>query len=73
MTNYQEYKYTIMPWGKYRGRYLSNIPDDYLKWCILNYKDPGMCEMMAVELQRRDPEYRNLRLTAKDFHSRGKN
>ena len=48
-----EYKYTKMPWGKYKGRFLCELPDDYIKWCILNWKDQGIAYMFVAEAQRR--------------------
>jgi len=47
-----------MPWGKYKGYYLKDVPTDYLKWCVLNYQDQGMAQWLADELQRR-PEFRS--------------
>jgi hypothetical protein len=58
MTNTYEFAYTKMPFGKYRGYYLKDIPDDYVKWAIMNYTDQGVATMFAVELARRYPEYR---------------
>jgi len=57
--NYQEYAYTKMPWGKYKGYFIKDLPTDYVKWAIQNYQDAGMAQMMAVELQRREPKWRN--------------
>lgn len=48
-----EYKFTKMPWGKYKGRYISELPDDYLKWCILNWEDRATAMMFVAEAQRR--------------------
>lgn len=56
--NYQEYKMTKMPWGKYKGYFIKDIPCDYLKWAVQNYTDRGMAEMLAIELQRREPKWR---------------
>lgn len=56
--NYQEYKHTKMPWGKYKGYYIKDIPIDYIKWAVQNYTDRGMAEMLATELQRRLPKWR---------------
>lgn len=55
---YNEYAYTKVPFGKYRGRFLKDIPDDYVKWALMNHFDRGICEMMAVEWQRRYPKFR---------------
>jgi uncharacterized protein (DUF3820 family) len=56
--NYQQYAHTLMPYGRYRGWYLKDIPTDYIKWCVLNYQDKGMLEMMTIELCRREPKWR---------------
>jgi uncharacterized protein (DUF3820 family) len=47
-----------MPWGKHRGKYLTEIPDAYLKWAIMNWDDAGMADMMAIELSRRFEDLR---------------
>ena len=49
----REYEHTKMPWGKYKGRWLSELPDLYLIWCVKNWKDPGTSIMFKVELARR--------------------
>ena len=56
--NYQQYAHTLMPYGRYRGWYLKDIPTDYIKWCVLNFQDKGMVEMMTIELCRREPKWR---------------
>lgn len=56
--NYQEYTHTKMPWGKYKGYFIKDIPTDYIKWAVQNYTDRGMAEMLATELQRRIPQWR---------------
>jgi uncharacterized protein (DUF3820 family) len=58
MAKYNDYKYTKMIWGKYKGYFLKDVPDDYLKWAILNYQDQGMAHMISIELQRRQPKLR---------------
>ena len=55
---YNEYELTRMPYGKYRGYFLKDLPEDYLKWGILNFSDQGMATMFATELQRRNPKLR---------------
>jgi len=55
---YYEYKYTKMPFGKYRGWFLKDIPDQYLAWAIKTITDQAQATMLAVEYQRRHPEYR---------------
>lgn len=29
-------EYTKFPFGKYKGFYIKDIPDDYLEWCSKN-------------------------------------
>jgi hypothetical protein len=33
------------------------LPDDYLKWAILNLKDDHLLEDLVRELQRRDKSF----------------
>lgn len=51
-------RYTRMPWGRYRGFFIKDVPRDYLEWAILNYTDQAMAGFLAEELVRRDPEFR---------------
>jgi uncharacterized protein (DUF3820 family) len=55
---YTDFKETKVPFGKYKGKQLQNVPESYLKWVILNHSDRGICEMFSVELQRRKPNMR---------------
>lgn len=55
---YNVYAYTRMPFGVHKGKYLKNIPDDYLKWGVLNMKDRATADMFSIELQRRYPRLR---------------
>ena len=55
---YNEYAYTIVPFGKFKGIYLKDVPDDYVKWAVINLTDRASAEMFSVELQRRDPKLR---------------
>jgi uncharacterized protein (DUF3820 family) len=57
-SNYQEYMTSKMPFGKYKGFFVKDVPEDYLKWAVMNLKDPGMATMFATELQRRNPKLR---------------
>lgn len=58
MAKYNDYQYTKMPWGKYKGVFLKDIPDEYIKWAIMNYTDQAMAWMLSIELQRRYPKFR---------------
>lgn len=51
---YKEYAYTRMPWGKFKGVYLKDIPDDYLKWASINWNDRAVATMFRIELARRE-------------------
>jgi hypothetical protein len=55
---YQDYAYTKMRFGKYKGWFIKDIPDDYIKWAVLNLQDRASAEMFSVELQRRIPKLR---------------
>jgi hypothetical protein len=57
-SNYQEYATTKMIFGKYKGFFIKDIPEDYLKWAVMNIKDRGIATMFATELQRRNPKLR---------------
>lgn len=49
-------QYMKLPWGKYKGFYLKDVPVDYLKWMIMNYSDQqGLLCVVAEELVRREP------------------
>jgi hypothetical protein len=50
---YKEYAYTRMPWGKFKGFYLKDIPDSYLKWAEVNWQDRCAATMFRIELTRR--------------------
>lgn len=56
-TKYEDTKYMRMPFGKYKKRWLSEIPDEYIKWGIQNF-NYVMAETFAIEWQRRYPKYR---------------
>ena len=55
MAHMYNFSYTRCPFGKYKGRFLKEIPDDYVKWAVMNHTDRGICEMFSHELQRRYP------------------
>jgi hypothetical protein len=57
-TWYNVYAHTKMPFGKYRGWFLKDIPDDYIRWAVINVNDKATAEMFVIELQRRDPKLR---------------
>jgi len=55
---YTEYMHTKMPFGKHKGVYIKDIPDEYLKWAVMNISDKASAEMFKVELLRRQPVLR---------------
>jgi len=63
--HYYQYSHTKMPFGKYRGWFLKDIPIEYIKWAVINIKDRASAEMFSFELQRREPKLRKSNSTAK--------
>ncbi len=55
---YTEYMYTKMRFGKYKGFFVKDIPEDYIKWATLNLTDKVAAEMFKIELLRRHKEMR---------------
>ena len=52
-----------MPFGKYRGRPLSEVPTDYLKWLLrLSNLSDDLREAVRAELKDRPPEYRKFEI-----------
>jgi uncharacterized protein (DUF3820 family) len=47
-----------MPYGRYKGYFLKDLPEDYLQWCVSNWTDRAMATMFSIELQRRNPKFR---------------
>ena len=50
---YNEYEYTKLPFGKYKGIFMKDIPDSYIKWAVMNISDRASAEMFKIELLRR--------------------
>lgn len=48
-----------MPWGKYRGDFIADIPSSYLVWLLDNGKvgDTLLARELAVEMTKRMAEY----------------
>jgi len=55
---YNDFEYTIIHFGKYKGRYLREIPDDYIVWAIKNIDDDALATMFSIEYQRRHKQMR---------------
>lgn len=46
-----------MPFGKYKGQQIEDIPDDYLRWCLENCNlDSVTCAEMEAQLGARNGE-----------------
>jgi uncharacterized protein (DUF3820 family) len=43
-----------MPWGKFKGIFIKDLPDWYIEWASVNYHQQGMRIWFTEEL-----EYRN--------------
>lgn len=43
----------MMPFGKYRGKDLSEIPTEYLQWCAVNLDKPTVVDYIKRELEGR--------------------
>ena len=55
---YQEYMYTKLNWGKHKGKFIKDVPDDYILWAIQNIDDVVIATMFSIEYQRRHKEMR---------------
>jgi uncharacterized protein (DUF3820 family) len=58
MKRYNEYMYTKLNFGKYKGYFVKDIPETYLVWAIQNINDVGIATMLSIEYQRRHKESR---------------
>ena len=58
MQSYQEYKHTKLMFGKYKGIFIKDVPDEYIIWAVMNITDQATATMFSIELQRRYPNYR---------------
>jgi hypothetical protein len=50
-------KRKVMRFGKYKHYEYRDLPDQYLKWAILNFEDDQLLNDLIIELQRRDPSF----------------
>lgn len=44
----------VMPWGKYRGTELCNLPSSYVRWLAESSFDDDICERADEEIKYRD-------------------
>jgi len=56
--NYNEYMYTVLHFGKHKGKFLKDVPDEYVVWAIQNIEDIGIATMFSIEYQRRHKKVR---------------
>jgi hypothetical protein len=49
----EESKFTKMPFGKYRGYFIKDIPIGYLEWAKDQLSDEGLRWMCRIEYERR--------------------
>ena len=49
----------IMPWGKYQGVDIEELPSGYLKWLAENCDDNALCEAADKEYRYRDDHSRH--------------
>jgi hypothetical protein len=47
--------YSRMPYGRYRGFFMKDVPVAYLKWCVMTFTDSEMITFLKDELVRRKP------------------
>jgi len=43
----------IIPWGKYKGKKIEQIPSGYLKWLAEHCEDDGICSKADEEYRTR--------------------
>ena len=43
----------VMQFGKFKGKKLSEVPDDYLKWAVENFTQRALVAKFQIELNRR--------------------
>lgn len=67
--NNNEYSYTRMPWGKYKGRYLKEIPEEYLLWAANSWQDQATALMFKAELAHRKVNWADLESKLKIKHT----
>lgn len=44
----------VMPFGKHKGTKLSELPPDYIRWCIENLENRGIKDMLKLVLVAKD-------------------
>jgi hypothetical protein len=49
-------EYSRMTFGCHKGKFLKEVPTDYIRWCVLNLTDAVQAEWFARELVKREPK-----------------
>jgi uncharacterized protein (DUF3820 family) len=44
----------IMPWGRYQGEYLCDLPTSYLEWLETNIDNEKIIKLVEIELNDRE-------------------
>jgi uncharacterized protein (DUF3820 family) len=52
--------YTVLHFGKHKGKFLKDVPNEYVVWAIQNIEDVGIATMFSIEYQRRHKKVRGL-------------
>jgi uncharacterized protein (DUF3820 family) len=47
------YEFTILTFGKYKGKYIKDVPTSYIRWAGIHISNPGISHMFLLELERR--------------------
>jgi uncharacterized protein (DUF3820 family) len=43
-----------MAFGEHKGKPISEVPSEYLKWCLANFEDSKRRTLLQIELERRE-------------------
>jgi uncharacterized protein (DUF3820 family) len=45
---------SIVTFGKYKGKFIKEVPLDYIDWVVNNHIDPNTVNLFENELERRE-------------------
>ena len=62
----------LMPFGKYKGKPISSVPDDYLNWCMENFDESKLRSFLKSEVDRRSKKKNSKKKqrTKKSYHKK---
>lgn len=63
-----EFSYTRMTFGQYKGRFLREVPAPYLEWAADHVSDQGLALMFRAELANRRTNWQQLQAQLKHKH-----